>query len=59
MAKKMFSSESVIWGTLLIGVGVILLLDQLFDIEIWSHIWKFWPLLLIAFGISILLDKKK
>ena len=39
------------WGLLLILVGVAFLLDHMQIISI-AHLWRFWPLLLIAAGIS-------
>lgn len=39
------------WGLLLILVGVIFLLDHMQIISA-SHLWRFWPLLLIVAGIA-------
>lgn len=59
MAKQALSKDSVLWGSIFIVVGSLLLVDQLFDVQIWGTLWKFWPALLIVWGISILLEKKK
>jgi hypothetical protein len=43
--------RQVMWGLLLVAVGVGLFLDQMdmFDIE---RLWHYWPLLLVVFGIN-------
>ena len=44
---------------LLIAVGALLLLDNLGVVSIdWSSIWKFWPVILIAIGIEIVLGRR-
>lgn len=45
----------LIWGALLVAVGVVLLLDNLgvVDISLLS-LWKLWPVLIVVTGLSIL-----
>lgn len=47
--------SNIFWGTLLVGVGILLLLDRLefmhFD---WWAFGKLWPFLIILWGVSIL-----
>ena len=46
-------------GITLIGLGVLFLIDQLFpDLEFWEYIGKFWPVILIAIGVSMLLKNR-
>jgi hypothetical protein len=45
-------------GIILILVGVVFLLQN-FGILAWGEIWRFWPLILVAVGISMLVPKKK
>lgn len=44
-------------GIVLIAIGVLLLLQN-FGILDWSSLWKFWPVILVAVGISMLLPKR-
>lgn len=47
----------VIWGGLLILLGVVFLLQNVLHIEIlWSVVW---PLCLIAVGLSMILSPKR
>lgn len=43
--------RQVLWGLLLIGLGVAFLLDQ-FDIYEIDHLWHYAPLLLVVVGIN-------
>jgi hypothetical protein len=49
----------IIWGLILVVVGVLLLLDKLhyiqFDFGDFLHTW--WPLILIVIGLGIAFDK--
>lgn len=45
-------------GILLIGLGVLFLLDSAGVMEFGHTIRKFWPVILILIGVSILLRKK-
>lgn len=48
-------ADTPIWGWVLVGLGALFLLDQ-FDLLSFTEIFeKFWPLLIIALGIQILL----
>lgn len=45
----------LIWGALLVAVGVVLLLDNLGVVKIdILALWKLWPLLIVVTGLSIL-----
>lgn len=41
--------DTLVWGFILIIIGVIFLLDTL-DIEVWDSVARFWPLILIFWG---------
>ncbi len=58
MIKKKDTNESVVWGSILIGLGIIFLLQRFFDIEILEHIWQFWPIALIVWGVAIIANRK-
>lgn len=56
--RKQSSGDS--WfGLVLIALGAIFLLNT-FDIipwEVWTQVWRFWPLLLVFWGLQTLLGK--
>lgn len=41
--------NSLVWGVILIAVGVLFLLQQL-NIDIFDQVWRFWPVILIIWG---------
>jgi hypothetical protein len=41
--------DSLVWGFILIAIGVVFLLDTL-DVEVWDSVARFWPLVLILWG---------
>ena len=43
--------KQMMWGLVLIGVGLIFLLDRM-DILDASSVWHYWPLLLVVVGIN-------
>ena len=53
-------SRSLFWPILLIGVGVMLLLNNLGIVSwnTWNLIWRFWPLVLVAIGIDVLFGQR-
>jgi phage shock protein C len=50
MAKQR-QSDSLIWGIILIVIGIFFLLHQL-DIRVWRYVWHFWPVILIVWGVN-------
>ena len=45
----------IFWGLLLILVGGLLVIDNFAWANVnWSELWRLWPLLIIAAGLSIL-----
>jgi len=48
--------DPLVWGLILIAVGVVFLLQNVLNIEVWDYAWKFWPLILILWGLQKLLD---
>jgi hypothetical protein len=51
------SAGSFFWGFLLIGVGMIFLLKNLgYEIPVWTGVARYWPVLLILWGIIKLFD---
>jgi len=51
------STASVFWGLILVGIGAILLLKNLgYEIPIWAGVARYWPVLLIVWGLIKLID---
>ena len=52
-------TENIIWGLVLVFVGVILLLDNFGIIDFyWQTVWQFWPLILIIIGANMIFAGK-
>jgi len=50
----------VMWGIILLFVGIVLLLENFDIIEFyWRNVWSFWPVVLIISGVNILFNKNK
>jgi predicted membrane protein len=50
-------SHGIFFGAIVVAVGVLLLLDNL-GIFRFHDIWQYWPVLLIAWGVSHLVDSR-
>lgn len=48
----------VILGVILILIGIAVLGDQFTDSDIWSMIWRYWPVLIIYWGLDNFFSKK-
>ena len=46
-----------VWGVFLLFLGIVFLLQTIGIIPwgLWATLWRFWPILIIAFGLGILL----
>ncbi|GGC51559.1 hypothetical protein GCM10011387_01210 [Pedobacter quisquiliarum] len=52
--------DRILWGIILLFVGLILLLENFSVIEFyWRNVWGFWPVFLIIAGINILFNRNK
>jgi hypothetical protein len=53
--KDTWSVNRVFWGMLFVVIGGIMLASNFNIVEVnWMNLWKLWPLIVIAFGLSIL-----
>ncbi|MFQ6071175.1 MAG: toast rack family protein [Methanosarcinales archaeon] len=52
---------NLIGALILIGIGLIFLLNNFgyLSWDIWNYLWKLWPLILIAIGLSLLFKNSK
>lgn len=52
-------ASNIFWGTLLVVLGVLGLFANFFEFSFqWSTAWKFWPLVLVLVGLSIIIKNK-
>lgn len=52
-------TKHIFWGTLFISIGVLILLNNFSSFYLyWEDIWKFWPVILVLWGITILVKDK-
>jgi hypothetical protein len=54
MAHKRSTERQYVWGVVLIALGAIFLVQQFLAIEVFGFLWKFWPILLIVWGVTVL-----
>jgi hypothetical protein len=52
--------RSLIWPILLVGAGILLLLNNLGYLpwDIWGTLWRLWPVLLIAAGLELIIGHR-
>jgi len=53
------SHAAIIWGALILFIGVVILLQVtgVLEWQLWGTLWKFWPVLIVLVGLSILLTR--
>ena len=58
--KRNYRGTSLVWPIILIGMGVVFLLDNLnvIDIDLWQLVTRLWPLVLVAVGLDILFGRR-
>lgn len=50
----------VIWGMILLFIGIVLLLENFGVIQFyWRNVWQFWPIFLIVAGVNILFNRSR
>lgn len=60
MEERQTHREGLVWPVILIGAGVVFLLNNLgvLSWSIWGSLWRLWPVLLIAVGLDILVGRR-
>jgi len=48
------TQKNIVWGAILVVLGLLLLFDAFGVIDFWWNFWKLWPLLLVWWGIQLL-----
>ena len=59
MSNDSKKTGSLFWGVLMIGLGVLFLLDNLGIVYFDEIISDYWPLILIAIGLKIIISASK
>ncbi len=52
-------NSSIIWGIILLIIGLIFLLSNVYGFNAWQIIGTYWPLILVVIGAYILLTGMK
>jgi len=58
MSAREESRGNWIFGLILLLIGVIFIIENLTDMEIWDKSWKFWPVILLIWGIKEIFQNK-
>lgn len=52
-------TSNIFWGVFFISIGSLVLIGNLTDLNFtWNSAWKFWPMVLVLIGVSILVKNK-
>ena len=49
--------SGIVIGALIVAIGLVILLDNLGIVRVYD-IWRFWPVILIGFGVSRILESR-
>lgn len=58
MSMNRRSSGHWFMGLIILIIGIILLLENVFGIKIWENVWLFWPVLIILWGLMELFQRR-
>lgn len=47
-----------IFGLILLVIGIIFIVENFTDLEVWGKIWEFWPIILFIWGIKEIWQNK-
>jgi len=59
MMEGKVNKPNILWGTILILIGTIFLLDNFHIMHFGDFISTFWPLILVIIGVKIIIDKRR
>ena len=49
-------TTALVWGIVLTLVGAGVLIQRATGVEVWDHLWRLWPVLLIVMGVKVLMN---
>ncbi|GAG40849.1 unnamed protein product, partial [marine sediment metagenome] len=47
-----------VFGLIILAVGVIFIVENFTDLEIWGRVWNLWPVILLIWGIKEIWQNK-
>jgi hypothetical protein len=47
-----------LFGLIILIIGIIFLLENIFGFEIWESVWLFWPILFVLWGLVEIFQKR-
>lgn len=47
-----------VFGLIILAIGIIFIVENFTDIEIWGNIWNLWPVILFIWGIKEIWQNK-
>lgn len=45
-------------GFIILVIGIIFLIENIFGIEMWQRVWLYWPIILILWSLTEILQKR-
>ena len=58
MSSRDESRGNWVFGLVLLLVGVIFIVENFTGIEVWNKFWKFWPVILLIWGVKEIFQNK-
>jgi len=49
-------TTALVLGIVLTLVGAGVLIQRATGVEVWDHLWRLWPVLLIVMGVKVLMN---
>ncbi|HBY57754.1 MAG TPA: hypothetical protein DEG96_07855 [Candidatus Atribacteria bacterium] len=58
MSAREEGKGSWIFGLIILVIGIIFIVENFTDLEIWGRVWNLWPLILVIWGIKEIWQNK-
>ena len=52
------SSGQWLIGLIILAIGILFLVENIFGIEMWERVWLFWPIIFMLWGLMEIFQKK-
>ena len=59
-SERRGNNVEITWGVFILSFGIVLLLQAtgILEWRLWGTLWKFWPVLIIALGLAIIVPRR-
>ena len=59
-SERRGNNVAITWGLFVLSLGIVLLLQAtgILEWRLWGTLWKFWPVLIIALGLAIIIPRR-